>query len=80
MEWRIHDLTITFDPPERFTADPIPLPAVGDCDRANGLYLLERWFIPDADTFAGLSVQANPGHASPSAWQTSFRARTNPHK
>ena len=72
MEWTIHDLTIRFDPPERFSPDPIPLPAVGDCDRANGLYLLERWFIPDEAAFAGLSVQANPGDESPLLSRTEF--------
>ena len=72
MEWTIHDLRIAFDPPEWFTADPMPLPAVGDCDLANGLYLLERWFIPDDATFAGLSVQANPGAESPLLSRTEF--------
>lgn len=72
MEWTIHDLTIGFDPPERFSPDPIPLPAVGECDRANGLYLLERWFIPDDAAFAGLSVQANPGDESPLLSRTEF--------
>jgi hypothetical protein len=72
MEWTIHDLTIGFDPPAWFADDPIPLPAVGDCDRANGLYLLERWFIPDDATFAGLSVQANPSDESPLLSRTEF--------
>ena len=73
MTWTIDNaLTIRFDPPDDFTADPRPPPAVGDCDRANGLYLLERWFLPEERAFAGLSVQANPGHESPLLSRTEF--------
>lgn len=46
----------------------MPPPPVGDCDRSNGLYLLERWSVlDDVDSLqlAGLSVQANPGEESP---------------
>lgn len=72
MEWTINDtLTIRFDPPAEFRPDPVPLAAVGDCDRANGLYLLERWFVGEP-SFAGLTVQANPGNDSPLLSRTEF--------
>jgi hypothetical protein len=44
---------------------------VSDCDRANGLNLLERWFVGEP-TFAGLTVQANPGNDSPLLSRTEF--------
>lgn len=73
MVWTVDDaLTITFDPPGAFAPDPLPLPAIGDCDRANGLFLLERWFVPEQPGFAGLSVQADPGDDSPLLSRTEF--------
>jgi len=62
------DIQLRFNPPDDFRQDPRPQPPVGDCDRSNGLYLLERWAVrDDLDTaqMAGLSVQANPGNQSP---------------
>ncbi len=62
------DIQLRFNPPDDFRQDPMPPPPVGDCDRSNGLYLLERWAVrDDLDTaqIAGLSVQANPGDESP---------------
>lgn len=73
MEWTINDtLTIRFDPPDEFRSDPLPRPAVSDCDRANGLWLLERWFIETERAFTGLTVQANPGNDSPLLSRTEF--------
>jgi hypothetical protein len=73
MQWTIDDtLTVAFDPPDEFQADPIPPPPVGDCDRANGLYLLERWFVPDPPEIVGMSVSANPGPDSPLLSRTEF--------
>ena len=66
LEWTIEDdITIRFDPPSDFRQDPLPLPTIQDYDRANGLFLLERWAVADEPYLAGLSVQANPGDESP---------------
>ena len=43
----------------------MPLPAIQDYDRANGLYLLERWVVDGEPRLASLSVQTSPGNESP---------------
>lgn len=64
-EWTIDDtLTVQFATPDHFRQDPMPGPAIQDYDRANGLYLVERWATGEL-TFATLSVQARPGDDSP---------------
>lgn len=67
--WTVNDdIQLRFNPPGDFRQDPTPPPPVGDCDRSNGLYLLERWAVvddPAITQIAGLSVQANPGDQSP---------------
>jgi hypothetical protein len=67
--WTVNDdIQLRFNPPDDFRQDPMPPPPVGDCDRSNGLYLLERWAVVDDPAIAqiaGLSVQANPGDQSP---------------
>jgi hypothetical protein len=66
MTWVVDDhMTVNFTPPETLRQTPLPLPAITDFDRANGLYVLERWLVIDEPTFATLSIQANPGPSSP---------------
>lgn len=65
-EWTVeNDITLRFDPPGDFRQDLFSLPPVQDYDRANGLFLLERWAVVGEPKLAGLSVQANPGEESP---------------
>lgn len=65
-DWLIDDtLSIQFIPPNDFHQDPMPLPAIQDYDRANGLYLLERWVVDGEPRLASLSVQTSPGNESP---------------
>ena len=66
VEWIVDDtVTVTFTPPSNFRQDPRPLNAIQDYDRANGLYVLERWWVPDEAAMATFSVQTNPGEESP---------------
>ena len=66
VEWIVDDtVTVRFTPPSNFSQDPRPLNAIQDYDRANGLYVLERWWVPDEAAMATFSVQANPGDESP---------------
>ncbi len=66
VEWIVDDtVTVRFAPPANFRQDPRPLSALDDYSRANGLYVLERWWVPDEASMATFSVQVNPGKDSP---------------
>ena len=58
-------VTVQFTPPSNFRQDPRPSDAIQDYDRANGLYVFERWLVSDDATMASFSVQTNPGEESP---------------
>lgn len=70
--WTVGGITVQFTPPVQFRQDPRPNPAIQDCDRVNGLYLLERWRVEGEPILATLSVQANPGADSPLLSRTVF--------
>ena len=66
VQWVVDDtVTVKFTPPSSFRQDPVPLYAIQDFDRANGLYILERWWVPGERRMATFSVQVNPGEESP---------------
>ena len=66
VEWIVDDtVTVQFTPPSNFRQDPRPSDAIQDYDRANGLYVFERWLVSDDATMASFSVQTNPGEQSP---------------
>ena len=66
VEWIVDDtVTVRFAPPADSHQDPRPLSALDDYSRANGLYVLERWWVPDEASMATFSVQVNPGKDSP---------------
>lgn len=53
-------LSVEFLPSDDFRQGPRPSAAIQDYDRANGLYLLERWAVTGESTLATLSVRS-PG-------------------
>ena len=58
VEWIVDDtVTVQFTPPSNFRQDPGPLFAIQDYDRANGLFVLERWLVPGDTSMATFSVQ-----------------------
>ena len=70
--WAFGELAVEFTPPAEFRQDPRPNPPIHDCDRINGLFLLERWRVEGEPMLATLSVQAKPGADSPLLSRTVF--------
>ncbi len=60
VEWIVDDnVTVRFAPPTNFLKDPRALSALDDYRRANGLFVLERWWVSGEGAMATFSVQVN---------------------